>query len=245
MMKHEMTATAVALLFVYIYGRQVLWYFLKILVFEKYLAAMRFFRTAKLSKNNDVIEKKSQIVLGLTTVLIASAVAVMARWVYLNGYLRVYMHISDYGPLYFILSVFIYCLAYDLLFYLSHRSLHRPVFYDRIHSVHHQIVNTNIYAVAHFHPAETLLYSLCHIFILLFLPMHPLAVYAALILTDIQNTFLHWGFDFVTAGAKPYFSWWASSAHHHFHHIQNKGNFGYFTRFWDYLFQTDSGETVK
>ena len=129
----------------------------------------------------------------------------------------------------------------DFSFYWSHRTLHTPWFYGRIHKVHHEYTQPIGIAAEYAHPIEfvlgntipfvlgpTLLGSRMHFFTKL--------CWMALRLGETLDG--HSGYEFSWS---PYrlipFS--GSAQYHNYHHTHNIGNFGSFFTLWDSFFGTN------
>lgn len=212
----------------------------QILLTKKILARTMFFKTRRLQgpAGKRSAPVREQLGYAAVAILIGAAAALMIRWLYRQGWTPIYIDLSDRSGWYFLFSVVAYALLFDLYFYWTHRWLHLRPLYKAVHQVHHRAENTDVYALYYFHPAESAIYALAHVFIVLLLPLHPLAIVLALIWIDLQNWILHWGYELCPAVWRRRL-WFFSTAEFHFQHHQGvHGNFGYFTTLWDRLGRT-------
>lgn len=128
----------------------------------------------------------------------------------------------------------------DATFYWSHRILHHPLFYARIHKQHHEFKATTGFAAEYDHPVEDILNILTTVGGPLLLGSHG-AVFAAWIAFRVHQTVdAHSGF----ALPFPYSLWCfgpgtESVERHDYHHTDNLGNFGDWLPLWDWMCGTD------
>lgn len=130
-------------------------------------------------------------------------------------------------------------------FYWSHRMLHLPWFYKRVHKQHHEYKGTIGFAAEYASPWEQLLSNqLPTVGGALFFGFHPLVWFTWLFCRLVQTYEAHSGYCFegtwlATFGLlHPHDSRW-----HNSHHMDNDGNFG--SLFWDYFGNTISPALTK
>ena len=129
----------------------------------------------------------------------------------------------------------------DLTFYWSHRLLHRPWFYKRVHKQHHEYVQPVSISSHYAHPFEFIFGNI------LPFAMGPLVLssqmhfftricWNLLRLTETCNG--HSGYEFPWA---PYslMPFAGSAQYHGYHHTNNLGNYSSFFTLWDSLFGTN------
>jgi len=153
----------------------------------------------------------------------------------------IYFKISDYGIIYFIISILLMIFLHDSYFYWTHRLLHRPGWYEKIHSIHHLSLSPNPWTALAFHPAEAVIHSAVFPLIFLIIPAHPAAIFIFLFYSIFMNVLGHSGYQF-----SPYnkrinkWDWWSnSSKQHDEHHQYGKDNYGLYFTFWDYWMKTN------
>jgi Delta7-sterol 5-desaturase len=150
------------------------------------------------------------------------------RW----GISLLYTDIGEYGWIWWVLSMPIYVMLWDLVFYLTHRVLHWPKVYRGSHFRHHSCRPPVAWSGIAIDPLETLLSGIAPYVIPLFiLPFHIWTVYALNMGLLIWATCLHSSMPFagnaVILGPKD----------HNLHHTFGLKNCNYaavFT-FWDRL----------
>jgi len=136
--------------------------------------------------------------------------------------------------------IFITLLVEDFLFYWIHRSLHHRLVYKYIHKQHHEFKANVGIAAEYFHPVEDLFNIVPMVAGPLFLKMHFCTFMVWIVIRISEIVDAHSGY------ALPFSIWEISlrlqggADRHEFHHSHNKGSYGSFTKFWDWLFNTDS-----
>lgn len=126
----------------------------------------------------------------------------------------------------FLKNLAIYMFVFDSWFYWTHRLMHVPWFWKRIHYLHHQFTEPTAFAQDAVHPIEALIQGpIGHFLPTLFYPMHPVAISVFGFLTSTYALLAHdsRGLD-LNDHVK----------HHHYH----KCNFGLYWAVWDYICDT-------
>jgi Delta7-sterol 5-desaturase len=155
-----------------------------------------------------------------------------------GGHTRIYLNVTDYGWVYFMLSLPLYLFLHDTYFYWSHRLLHRGVLYRRIHKVHHHSTIPTAWTSFSFHPLEALLQALVLPLLVVLLPIHWTLLVLFLTLMTILGILNHLGYEFYPAVLERRFKF-ITASHHQFHHQQVKKNFGLYFTWWDHWMQTE------
>jgi len=183
---------------------------------------------------------KKEIFHSASTLVIYCGVSWLAFYLRGLGYTKVYLNIDDYGYSYFVLSVLIMIILHDTYFYWTHRIMHHPSIYHRVHRTHHISQNPTPWAAFSFHPYEALI-STGHIpIILFFIPSHPYALFTFLSYMSFMNVLGHLGYEIFPRKFREskIGVWHNASTYHHKHHEDFNTNFGLYFTFWDKLMKT-------
>ncbi len=127
----------------------------------------------------------------------------------------------------------------DTLFYWAHRLLHHPALYQHIHKQHHRFNYTIGIAASYAHPIEDIFANLIPtIGGSLILQSHVVVMWIWIILRLVETIDVHSGYSFPFS---PFhlLPFQCGAEGHDFHHHINKGCYGSFTMFWDWLCGTD------
>jgi sterol desaturase/sphingolipid hydroxylase (fatty acid hydroxylase superfamily) len=151
------------------------------------------------------------------------------------GFGFVYSDIAAKGWLWWVLSIPLYILCWDLVFYLTHLVLHVPIVYRKSHFRHHACRPPVAWSGIAIDPFETVLSGILPYTVpLLFLPFHVYTVYALNMALMIWATLLHsslnWGGNAIFLGPRDH------NLHHAFG-LKNSNYAAVFT-FWDWIGRT-------
>jgi sterol desaturase/sphingolipid hydroxylase (fatty acid hydroxylase superfamily) len=128
----------------------------------------------------------------------------------------------------------------DFFFYFSHRALHTPFLYTRIHKKHHEYSNAISYASVYTHWVEFVICNalpLLSSLILMQNHMH-IVTYAGYAFYRVMGTYSgHSGYEFPWCPHR-FFAFNVEPGFHNFHHLKNMGNYGSTLWIWDYYFRT-------
>lgn len=131
-----------------------------------------------------------------------------------------------YTPFEFVKNLAIYMLVFDTWFYWTHRILHIPYLFKKIHWFHHQFVEPTAYGQDAVHPIEAIIQGPAgHFLPTLVAPMHPIAISVFGFLTSLYALLAHDGRAMDLNG---------HMNHHHYKECQ----FGLYWGLWDYICDT-------
>lgn len=162
------------------------------------------------------------------------------------GGTALYTDIGQYGWWYLPVSVLIYLVLHDTYFYWTHRLMHHPKLFRRMHKTHHMSQNPTAWAAFSFHPWESALNAIFLPAIVFFVPLHVGGALFILTFMTIVSVLNHTGWEvFPNSWMRGLFGRHVISAtHHNLHHTNYRINFGLYFRFWDRLMGTDVMESA-
>jgi len=152
-----------------------------------------------------------------------------------KGFTRIYLDVSDYGVTYLLLSVPLLMFLHDTYFYFAHRLMHHRVLFERVHKVHHLSRNPSPWASFSFHPFEAVLEALILPLLILFVPVHPLALLVFVTIMTIFGVVNHTGYELYPMAFIKH-RWlraWLTTTHHQMHHKYYRTNYGLYFTLWD------------
>ena len=160
--------------------------------------------------------------------------SIQAGWT--NVYFKPLSMLTEIG--YGFLTFLIALLIHDFYFYLTHRILHLPFLFKKIHFWHHQSTAVNAWSSFSFHPIEGLFQIGIVLVVAFVLPINGivLALFAAFLL--FMSVYGHCGYELRPNKLKA-FNIFNTSFHHAQHHEYVRYNFGIYTTFWDQLFKSN------
>ena len=171
----------------------------------------------------------------LVTSLVFAVAGAGITWLWEKGYTQIYLRFDEYPLWYLPLSFFLYLVLHDTYFYWTHRLMHHPKLYRKIHAVHHKSLEPSGWASFSFHPTESVIEALILPLLLLLVPIHPLVFLLHLTFMTLTAVSNHLGFELLPSwtrnwGLSKYF---ISATHHAQHHKFFNYNYGLYFSFWD------------
>jgi Delta7-sterol 5-desaturase len=211
-------------------------YYLVWRVFAKVLASRKILQNDP--KHGQMLREFKN---SLLTVLVFGTVGFSIFILEKLGYTRIYSDIQTLGWVWWWTSLAFIIVAHDAWFYWTHRLLHRPWWFARIHSVHHQSVHPTPWAAYSFHPVEAAIQAVFFLGMVLLVPMHPWVLFAFTSWMIVRNAVGHCSYELMPwrMATKGSLRWLVTNSHHHYHHAKNKGNFGLYFTWWDRWMDTE------
>lgn len=146
---------------------------------------------------------------------------VVSLWMMANGFIP-YLDIEQH-PIYAAFMILVILLFRELHFYLTHRAIHWPPLYKRIHYLHHKNANPGPWSGLSMHPLEHLIYfsaALLHWVI----PSHPIHVIFHLQHLAFAPAQGHSGFERIIVNGKAVLQ--PGDYFHNLHHRFFECNYG-------------------
>lgn len=158
----------------------------------------------------------------------------------IRPYTTIYLEISEFGWIYYLIAFPIMFIIHDTYFYWIHRMMHHPVLFKWFHLVHHKSTNPSPWAAYAFHPLEAILENGIIILYYFTLPMHVSHVPIFFLFSIIYNIYGHMGWELYPKGFNTTLigRWVNTAVAHNQHHKYFKGNYGLYTLFWDRVMGT-------
>jgi lathosterol oxidase len=180
----------------------------------------------------------------LASAAIYGVPAGVVAWGWANhGWTRIYTDVHAFPLWYLPVSVLLYLLAHDSWFYWTHRWMHVPALFRRMHAVHHASRPPTAWAAMSFHPLEAITGAVVIPALVFLIPIHVGALGLVLTIMTVMGVTNHMGWEiwprFVWQG--PLGAWLITASHHQRHHAHYNSNYGLYFRHWDRLCGTDAG----
>jgi sterol desaturase/sphingolipid hydroxylase (fatty acid hydroxylase superfamily) len=154
---------------------------------------------------------------------------------------RLYTDIGAKGWAWWLLSVPLYVICWDLVFYATHLVLHMPLVYRKSHFRHHACRPPVPWSGIAIDPFETILSGILPYTVpLFFFPFHVYTVYALNILLMFWATIVHSSLDW---SGNAIFMTTRDHNLHHTYGLKNC-NFAAVFTFWDRLFGTINRKAI-
>jgi len=160
-----------------------------------------------------------------------------------RGWTRIYSRAGDYPLWWMPASVLAFLLLHDCWFYWTHRLMHRPWWFKRMHSVHHASRPPTAWAAMSFHPWEALSGAVVIPLLVVLVPIHVAMLGAVLAIMTLMGVTNHMGWEMFPRALVDgkLGNWLITASHHELHHQKYRCNYGLYFRHWDRLCGTDRG----
>ncbi len=149
--------------------------------------------------------------------------------------------VSGRGWWYLAANLTVLIVLHDAWFYWSHRLIHRPRVFRRLHRLHHKSNNPSPWTAYSFDVGEALINAFYLPIALFLIPSSGLAIFFFLIHMILRNAIGHCGYEVFPSwrNGRPVFDWFTSVTHHDIHHAQAGWNYGLYFTWWDRLMETE------
>jgi len=203
------------------------------LVVARLPAAWRARRTVRAIQPPSV-QRRREFLNSMLTVVIFSLNRALIFALAQSGVLKVYADFAERGAPYAAASLLTVVVAHDGWFYWTHRLLHRPGIFRRMHQTHHRSVAPTPWAAYSCAPTEAVVQAIFLTAILLVLPLHPLVIFVFLLHMIVRNVLGHAGVELVprTWLAGWWGRWLTTTLHHDMHHAHGRHNYGLYFTWW-------------
>ena len=176
----------------------------------------------------------------IITIVIFTAVGTIVFASPLKEYNLRYSEFSNYGWVYWSISVVLMIFLHDTYFYWAHRMMHHPKLYKHFHAVHHKSTNPSPWAAYAFQPSEGIIEASVIFPIVFLIPFHTSALLTFLFFMMAYNVYGHLGYELFPKkfNKHPIGRWLNTSVNHNQHHKYFRGNYGLYFLFWDRALNT-------
>lgn len=192
-------------------------------------------------RSPDARQMRREFLTSLRTVLVFSMFGASIWALRGTGLIDVYLDPAERGWAYFAFSVVALIVLHDAWFYWTHRLIHDPRLFRRVHRTHHKSHNPSPWTSYSFDISEAVINGSYLTFALLLIPASPLAIFFFLWHMMLRNALGHCGYEIFPSlrSGRPLFDWMTTVTHHDLHHAQAGWNYGLYFTFWDRVMGTE------
>jgi Delta7-sterol 5-desaturase len=160
-----------------------------------------------------------------------------------HGWTRIYSDPHAHPLWWMPVSLIAYLALHDTWFYWTHRWMHRPAVFRRIHAIHHASRPPTAWAAMNFHPVESAIVGLFVPALVFVVPIQAGVLAAVLVIMTVMGVTNHMGWEMFPRRLveSRIGAWLITASHHQRHHEQYRCNYGLYFRIWDHLCGTDRG----
>ena len=175
----------------------------------------------------DPTENRSAIRWSLVGIVGNAVLIAPIHYFVATGHSKLYYSVSDHGWGYLVASTLILLVFTETCIYWTHRALHGPLLYDRLHQIHHQYKQPTPFVGLAFNPLDSFLQGLPHHISAFLFPLHIWVYLASLGFVYLWAVMIHDRVSFVRWGLIN------NTGRHTLHHWYADYNFGQYTTIWD------------
>jgi ferredoxin-NADP reductase/sterol desaturase/sphingolipid hydroxylase (fatty acid hydroxylase superfamily) len=152
-----------------------------------------------------------------------------------RGHTLMFTDWSQTNPVIWVATFLFVLFIDDMFFYWSHRWMHNPKIYGRVHRVHHESTDTSPFTAYAFHPLEAVIEGMTALILPFVLPMHWSVFLAWQLFSMVNNVVAHLGYELYPRGwvKLPFLRFKTASVHHNMHHQLFYGNYALYFTWWD------------
>ena len=163
---------------------------------------------------------RREVFYSLLTALIFALNGVFIYVSMANGWTLIYTHVADYGWLYGAFSLAATIVLHDAYFYWTHRLMHHPRLFHRVHRLHHESHSPSPWAAYAFAPVEAVIQAMFLTILIFVLPLHVTVIYLFMLHMIVRNVVGHSGFELFPRGtpAHALLGVLTTNTHHDLHH---------------------------
>ena len=180
-----------------------------------------------------------EVAMSMRTIIVFACFGMFILWSERAGLLSQPTEITV-GPT--LLTVAGLVLWHDTWFYWTHRAMHLPALYKRVHLAHHRSVTPTPFAAYAFSASEAVVEAAFLPIWLFIVPTSLVATFLFLNIMIVRNVVGHAGVELHPRGwiYWPIVRWLNTTVHHDLHHAGRfDRNFGLYFRFWDRAMGTE------
>lgn len=186
---------------------------------------------------------RREVTYSISTLAVFAALGLLMWGLAMTGHIEVYANPAKHGPLWLWASLPALILWHDTWFYWTHRWMHRPAVFRRIHAIHHASRPPTAWAAMNFHPLEAAIVGLFIPALVFVVPIQAGVLATVLVIMTVMGVTNHMGWEMFPKGLVHSRAgrWLITASHHERHHEQYRCNYGLYFRIWDHLCRTDRG----
>lgn len=186
-------------------------------------------------------QMRREFVISMRTTAIFAGAGVFSVMGARAGWMCTYYVADERGWLYFAFSLVALIVAHDAWFYWTHRLIHDPRLFRRLHRTHHKSHNPSPWTAYSFDTGEAVINAAFLPLILFVMPVSIQAIVLFLLHMIIRNAMGHCGYELFPSrrNGRPLFDWMTSVTHHDLQHAQAGWNYGLYFTWWDRLMKTE------
>jgi sterol desaturase/sphingolipid hydroxylase (fatty acid hydroxylase superfamily) len=184
---------------------------------------------------------RREIAHSLRSAVVFGVVGTATVWAARRGWTQMYWDLGERPAWWFCASIGLTVLLHDTWFYWTHRLMHHPRVFRRVHLDHHRSTNPTPWAAFAFSPSEAAVQAAIFPLAVTVMPLHPLAFAAFMSCQMFFNVLGHTGFEVFPQRFmhSPFRFVLNTPTNHAMHHQTMGGNYGLYFNFWDRLMGTN------
>ncbi|AWM37044.1 Fatty acid hydroxylase superfamily protein [Gemmata obscuriglobus] len=195
-------------------------------------------------KHPDWPQVRRETLHSLRSILVFGSVTFVVLIAAGYGLTQLYGKVEKYGWWWLPVSFALAVLLHDMYFYWTHRLMHHPRLFRRLHRTHHLSISPTPWAAYAFGVGEAVVQAGIGPLVVCLIPMHGLVFLAFMTWQIVWNVFGHLGYEIYP---RWFLRTWVGKlvntpTHHGLHHERFRGNYGLYFNVWDRLMGTNLPE---